>query len=358
MGTTTPFSGPAAAYGGTTKALNAYFESLNVQGGINGRKLTVVALDDGYSPPKALEHTRRLVEREQVAFIVMPIGTPTCMATRKYLNENGVPQLFIGSGASVWDDEAATYPWSVGWQPVFADEGRAIAKHILKTLPAAKVAVFTQNDDAGRDLFRGLEAEFKAAGKPLAAQATHEVTDPTVDSQIVRLMGTGADVLVMWGSPKATLQTLRKAGDLAWRPQIYINQNSSSVPSVMAPAGPDRSKGVISGAFIKDAADPAWAKDPGVRAWSELMDKFNPGMPKDYFAAYGTSIAQTTAQVLRQCAADLTRENVMRQARRLHLELPMLLPGIAVDTNASERHPVRGLRMQQFDGSSWKVLPV
>jgi ABC-type branched-subunit amino acid transport system substrate-binding protein len=338
--------------------MSAYFDMVNAEGGINGRKIRMVQLDDGYSPPKSVEQTRRLVEREKVAFVLGAVGTPTAIAVRKYLNEAGVPQLFIASGASLWDEESDKYPWSLGWQPVFLDEGRAVARHILKTKPDAKIAVLYQNDDSGKDAVRGLKQELTAAGKKLVAEESHEVSDPTVDSQIVSMQATGANVFVMWGSPKATVQSLRKANDIGWKAVTYINQNSSSVPTVLTPVGLDKVKGVMSAAFLKDPTDSAWAKDAGVAGWIKFMDKYNASAAKDYNAVYGTSIAQTTVQLLKQCGDNLSRENIMRQSRNLSLDLPMLLPGITIKTTETQRHPVRGLRMQQFDGTSWKVMPL
>ncbi len=356
LGQTLPLSGPAAAYATVGKAFASYVESVNAAGGINGRKLNVIQLDDAYNPAKTVEQSRRLVERELVALVVLSIGTPTSVAARNYFNSMQVPQLFVGSGAASWRDEVARYPWSLGWQPLFTDEGRSFARHILKTNPAAKIAVLYQNDDAGKDLLRGLKEGLGAAAGQIVRAESHEVTDPTVDSQLVTLQASGADVLVMWGSPKATIQGIRKTHDIGWRPAIYINQNASSVPTVLATAGLDKAKGVISAAFMKDPADSAWQNDKGVQEWHAFMDRFNPGAAKDYNAVYGTCIAQTTVQVLRQCGSDLTRDNIMRQTRRLELDLPMLLPGVRIKTSEAEPHPVRSLRMQQFSGASWKLL--
>lgn len=356
IGQTLPLSGPAASYATNGKAMAAWFDLVNAEGGVNGRKLKLVQLDDGYSPPKTVEQSRRLVEREQVAFVALPVGTPTGVAARGYFNSAKVPQLFIGSGAATWVDDVAKFPWSLGWQPLFTDEGRALAKHILQTRPNAKIAVLYQNDDAGKDLVRGLKDGLGAAVKQIVREESHEVTDPTVDSQVVSMQASGADVLVMWGSPKATIQSLRKAHDIGWRPAIYINQNSSSVPTVLTPVGLDKAKGVISAAFLKDPADPTWKNDPGLQAWSAFMDKYNSGAAKDYNAVYGTCVAQTVVQVLKQCADDLSRENIVRQTRRLDLELPMMLPGLRIKTSDAHPHPVTGLRLQQFDGTSWKLM--
>lgn len=358
IGQTTPLSGPAASYSTSGKAMSAYFDMVNAEGGINGRKIKLIQLDDGYSPPKTVEQTRRLVEREKVAFILFQIGTPTAFAVRKYLNDAKVPQLFIGSGASTWNEESDKFPWSVGWQPLYTEEGRSIARHILKNKPDAKIAILYQNDDSGKDIVRGFKAELAAAGKKPVAEESHEVSDPTVDSQIVSMQASGANVFVMWGSPKATVQSLRKANNIGWRPQIYINQNSSSIPNVLTTVGLDKSKGVISVAFLKDPADPAWANDAGMISWLRFMAKYNPGAPRDASAAYGSSVGQTAVQLLKQCGDDLSRENIMRQANRLSLELPMLLPGLNIKTSDTQRQPVNSLRLQQFDGTSWKVLPL
>lgn len=356
IGETLPLSGPAAAYANSGKVLAGYFAKVNAEGGINGRKLNLVQLDDGYSPPKTIEQSRRLVERDQVALVVHSIGTPTSVAARGYLNSVKVPQLFVGSGAASWADEVAKYPWSLGWQPLFTDEGRSFAKHILQARPQAKIAVLYQNDDAGKDMLRGLKEGLGASVKQIVCEESHEVTDPTIDSQVVSMQAAGADVLIVWGSPKATIQAIRKTRDIGWAPQgFYINQNSSSVPNVLTPAGLDRSKGIYSAAFLKDPADPAWQGDAGVQEWTAFMDKFNPGIAKDYFAVYGTCVAQTTVQVLRQCKDDLSRENIMRQTRQLDLELTMLLPGLRIKTSEADPHPLRNLRLQQFNGSNWVV---
>lgn len=356
IGQTLPLSGPAASYATTGKAMAAWFDAVNAEGGVNGRKLTLVQLDDGYSPPKTVEQSRRLVEREQVAFVAMPVGTPTGVAARNYFNSAKVPQLFIGSGAATWVDDVAKFPWSLGWQPLFTDEGRTFAKHILQTRPNAKIAVLYQNDDAGKDLLRGLKDGLGTAVKQIVREESHEVTDPTVDSQVVSMQASGADVLVMWGSPKATIQSLRKANDIGWKPVIYINQNSSSVPTVLTPVGLERAKGVISAAFLKDPADPTWKDDRHLQEWLAFMDRFNSGAPKDYNAVYGTCIGQTAVQVLKQCGNDLSRENIVRQTRRLDLELPMMLPGLRIKTSDTQPHPVTDLRLQQFDGTSWKLM--
>lgn len=356
IGSTLPLSGPAAGYGAVGKAMSAWFDLVNAEGGVNGRKLKLVLTDDGYSPPKTLEQVRRLVEREQVAFIAGQIGSSTGLAARSYLNNAKVPQLFVTSGAATWLEDAAKFPWSMGWLPLYTDEGRILARHILRTRPNAKIAMFYQNDDAGKDVLRGLKEVLAAAGKPLVREESHEVSDPTVDSQIVSMQASGADVLVAWGSPKATLQSLRKAHDIGWRPTIYINPSASSVPMVLTPVGLDKVKGVMSAAFLKDPGDPTWKDDSGLQAWHAFMDKYNKGAAKEYLAVLGACIGQTVVQLLKQCGKDLSRENIMRQSLRLDMELPMMLPGLRIKTSDARPHPIPDMRIQQFDGTSWKVM--
>lgn len=358
IGQTTALSGPAAAYAVGAIVFKGYMQMINDRGGINGRKLSVLQLDDGYSPPKTVEVTRRLVEQEEVLLMAATTGTPTSLSVRAYLNQKKVPQLFVGSGAATWADDIQRFPWSLGFQPLFSDEGRGTAAYVLKQKPGAKIAVCYQNDDAGKDFLRGLKAGLEAAGasRQLVSELTHEVTDPTVDSQVISAQASGADVFMLWGSPKATAQGIRKAGEIGWKPAIFINQNATSVKSVMEVAGVDRAKGVMAAAFMKDPADSAWANDKAMLEWKAFMDKYNPGQPRDNLATYGTLQAQALVQVLTQCGNDLSRENIIRQTASLDLDLPLLLPGLRVKTSAAERHPVRGVRFQQFDGTGWKVL--
>ncbi len=358
IGQTTALSGPAAAYAVGAIVFKGYMQMINDRGGINGRKLTVLQLDDGYSPPKTVEVTRKLVEQEEVLLVAATTGTPTSLSVRAYMNQQKVPQLFVGSGAATWADDIKKFPWSLGFQPLFSDEGRGTAAYVLKQKPGAKIAVCYQNDDAGKDFLRGLKAGLEAAGagKQLVSELTHEVTDPTVDSQVISAQASGADVFMLWGSPKATAQGIRKAGEIGWKPSIFINQNATSVKNVMEAAGLERSKGVMAAAFMKDPADPAWAGDKSMVEWKAFMDKYNPSQPRDNLATYGTLQAQALVQVLTQCGDDLSRENVIKQTANLDMDLPLLLPGLRVKTSAIERHPVRGVRFQQFDGTGWRVL--
>lgn len=358
IGQTLPLSGPAATYAVGAIVFKGYMQMINDRGGINGRKLNVLQLDDGYSPPKTVEVTRKLVEQDEVALMAATTGTPTSLSVRAYLNSKKVPQLFVGSGAASWADDIQKFPWSLGFQPLFSDEGRETAAYILKARPNAKISVCYQNDDAGKDFLRGLKAGLNSASasKQLVSEQSHEVTEPTIDSQVIAAQGSGADVFILWGSPKATAQGIRKSGEIGWKPSIFINQNATSVKNVMAVAGLDRSTGVIAAAFMKDPADPAWANDKAMQEWKAFMDKYNAGQPRDNLATYGTLQAQVLVQVLTQCGNDLSRENIIKQTANLDMDLPLLLPGLRVKTSATDRHPVRGVRFQQFDGTGWKVL--
>jgi len=358
IGNTTPLSGPAAAWSSGAIVFKNYLQMINDRGGINGRKLAVLQMDDGYSPPKTVEVTRKLVEQDEVLLMAATTGTPTSISVRAYLNQKKVPQLFVGSGAASWADDIQKFPWSLGFQPLFSDEGRETALYVLKQKPGAKLSICYQNDDAGKDYLRGLKAGLNAAGalKQLVNESTHEVSDPTVDSQVISAQASGADVFMLFGSPKATAQGIRKAGEIGWKPQIFVNGNATSVKSVMEPAGLDRAKGVMAAAFMKDPNDPRWADDKGMLEWKGFMDKYSPAQARDNLATYGTLSAQLLVQVLTQCGNDLSRENVIRQTASLDMDLPLLLPGLRVKTSATERHPLRGVRFQQFDGAGWKVL--
>lgn len=356
IGQTLPLSGPAAGFSVGMKAAKAYFDKINEEGGINGRKINLIQLDDAFSPPKTVEQTRKLVEQEQVAFIMYSGGTAPSLVVRKYLNARKVPQLFVGSGAATWAEDIDQFPWSRGWQPLNRDEGKAYADYIMKTRPDAKIAVLYQNDDAGKDFFKGFADALGENRSHIVQVETNELSDPTVDSQVVKLQASGADVFVTWGSPKATAQSIRKAYDIGWRPLVFINQNTTSVEEVMKSAGLEKAKGVMSVAYLKDPTNPTWAEDPDVKEWMTFMAKYYPGAPMDAGGAYGTSVAQTIVQVLRQCGDDLSRENIMRQTMNLDMELPLLLPGIRLKTTESDRHPLSQFRLQQFDGARWNLL--
>jgi len=358
FGQTMPYSGPASSYGTIGKASEAYFKMINDQGGINGRRLRMLSLDDGYLPPKTVELTRRLIEEDKVAFLFNPLGTPTTNATRKYTNSKKVPQLFIASGATQFGDREH-YPWSIGWQPTYQVEGHIFAKYILRTTPDAKVAVLYQGDDSGRDYFKGIKDGLgDQADKLIVAAATYEVSDPTVDSQILTLREKGADVLFMTGIPKFNAMGIRKTFDIGWKPRLFfISSTGSSVATAIIPAGVEKSIGVLTATYIKDPTDKQWANDPGFLAWRAWMDKYYPAADvTDASNVYGYCTAQTLVQTLKQCGNDLSRENIMRQATNLDFELPMLQPGIRVKTGPEDYYPVKQMRIVRFDGAAW--LPI
>jgi branched-chain amino acid transport system substrate-binding protein len=358
IGQTMPYSGPASAYGAIGHAEAAYFTMLNEQGGVNGRRITLLSLDDGYSPPRTFEQTRRLVEQENVAFIFSSLGTPTGVVVHKYLNEKKVPQLFQSSGATFWGDPEH-FPWTIGWQPNYQTEGAIYGRYLLQVKPNARVAVLYQNDDAGRDYVAGFKAGLgpEAAQRMIVAVATYETTDPTLESQIVTLQGSGADVLFDNSTPKFAAQAIRKVYDVGWRPLHFLMWVASSVSAVLEPAGLDKSQGLVSAAYLKDPNDPQWKDDPGMRDWLAFMQKYYPeGNLGDIFNVNGYALAQTLVQVLKQCGDDLSRENIMRQAANLDLELPMLLPGIKVRTTPNSFYPVQRMRLARFEGKQWTLF--
>ncbi len=355
FGQTMPYSGPASSYGTIGRSQANYFKMINEQGGVSGRKLNFLSLDDGYIPPRTVELTRRMVEQDKVAFLFGPLGTPTNNATRKYLNDHKVPTLFIASGATQFGDREH-FPWSIGWQPTYQVEGHIYAKHVLATAPDAKIAVLYQNDDAGKDYYKGMKDGLGARGQkdpPLGN--TYEVTDPTIDSQIVALKESGADVFFMQGIPKFCAMGIRKAYDLNWRPKLlFISSTGSSVATGIIPAGVDKAVGVITTAFVKDPTDTQWENDAGYKGWLDWMRKYYAdGDLKDVNNVYGYCTAQTLIQVLKQCDKDLSRENIMRQATNLDIELPMLQPGIRVKTSPTDYYPLKQMRLVRFDGKGW-----
>jgi branched-chain amino acid transport system substrate-binding protein len=353
IGQTMPYSGPASSYAPIGKVELAYFDMINRQGGINGRTLKLLSLDDGYSPPKTVEQTRRLVEEEGASCIFQQLGTPCAMATRKYLNAKKVPQIFVASGATQFGDPAA-YPWTIGWQVSYQIEGRVYARYILETRPAAKIAVLFQNDDSGRDFLKGFKDGLGDRIGQLVATSSYEPTDPTVDSQVVQLRASGADALFMGGIPKFNAMTLRKVRDLNWDPLYVIATVGSSVSSGLAPAGLDKAVGLITGAYMKDPSDPQWADDPGYKDWLAFMQTSMPGADlADINNVYGYCAAQTGIQVFRQCGQDLSRENIMRQAANLDMSLPMFQTGIQYRTTPTDYLGIKRLRLQRFNGKAW-----
>ena len=356
IGQTMPYSGPASAYGVIGRAETAYFKMINEQGGINGRKINLISLDDGYSPPKTVEQTRRLVEDEKVAFIFNSLGTPPNLAIRQYLNDNKVPQLFVATGAATFSDPAH-FPWTMGWQPNYQTEAKIFGKHILKTKPDAKIAVLYQNDGFGKDYLMGLKDGLGAdhAGMVIK-EASYETSEPTVDSQIVTLQGSGADVLLIGATPKFAAQAIRKTFDVGWTPVRYMTDVSQSIATVMKPAGLDKSKGVITGVYGKDPTDARWKDDPGFKEYAAFIGKYmTPHDLIDSNAVYGFGAGATMMQVLKQCGNDLSRANVMKQAASLKdLELPMLLPGIKINTSPDNFSPIRQEALASFNGESWE----
>jgi branched-chain amino acid transport system substrate-binding protein len=351
-----PYSGPASAYGAIGKAETAYFKMINEQGGINGRKINFISLDDGYSPPKTVEMARRLVEQDEVLLIFNSLGTPPNSAIHKYMNDKKVPQLFVATGASKWNDPNG-HPWTMGWQPNYQTEAKIYAADILKNKPNAKIAVLYQNDDYGKDYLTGFkEGLGDKAAKLIVKEVSCETTDPTVDSQIVALKASGADVFFNITTPKFAAMAVRKAYDIDWHPLQYLNNVSNSMGSVLTPAGLDKSVGLVSTQYLKDPSDKAWDNDAGVKEWRAFMAKYYPdGNLADISNVVGYSVAQTMVQVLKQCGDNLTRENVMKQAANLKdLQLPMLLPGVKIGTGPADFAPIEAMQLSRFDGKQWE----
>jgi branched-chain amino acid transport system substrate-binding protein len=358
IGNTVPYSGPASAYGTIGKSETAYFAMINDRGGINGRKINFLSRDDGYSPPKTVEVVRKLVEEDQVLLLFATLGTPPNIAIQEYLNVNKVPQLFITTGAGRWNDPKH-YPWTMGWIPSYRTEARIYAHYILKSAPEAKIALLYQNDDFGKDYLIGLrEGLADKADRMLIATESYETTDPTIDSQVLALRGTGADFLVAAVIPKIGAQAIRKVYDIGWKPTFFLSQTANSVGAVMRPAGSEKSVGIISASFYKDPTDVQWQDAPEYKVWLDWMKKYNTsGNVADAFTVIGYSSAQTMAAVLKSSGDNLTRENVMKQAASLHnLALPMLLPGITLSTSADDYAPIKQMQLMKFDGTAWKLF--
>jgi branched-chain amino acid transport system substrate-binding protein len=358
IGQTNPYSGPLSAYSAIGKAELAYFKMLNDKGGINGRMINLLSVDDGYQPPKTVEQVRRLVEQEQVAFIFQSLGTPCNTAIHKYMNDHKVPQLFVATGATKWNDPK-NFPWTMGWQPNYQTESHIYSKHLLSTKPDAKIGILYQNDDYGKDYVTGLKQGLgDKYDKMVVKEVTYETTDPTVESQVVALQASGADVFFNITTPKFAAQAIRKAYDIGWKPVQYLNNVSISVSAVLEPAGLDKSVGLISVAYYKDPTDPKWKDDPAFKEWLAWMQKYNPdGNVGDSFNVYGYLVAQTMEQVLKQCGNDLSRENIMHEAANLkNLSLPMLLPGIAINTGPDDFAPIKQVQLERFNGTIWETF--
>jgi branched-chain amino acid transport system substrate-binding protein len=355
IGNTMPYSGAASLYGTIGRAEDAYFRMVNDQGGVNGRKITFVSFDDGYSPPKTVEQTRRLVEQENVLLIFGAFGTATISATHKYLNDHKVPQLFPVSGASKWED-ARQFPWIRGWQPTYQKEGQIFARYILQNKPGARIGVLYQNDDYGKDYLSGLRNGLGSkADDMIIKEVTYQGTDPTIDSQIITLQAAGADVFFDVTTAKFAAQAIRKSHDIGWQPLHLLNSVSTSVSSVLEPAGLDKSVGIVSVSYSKDPADPAFAADPAVLNWRSWMTRYYPeGDQANINNAIAYSRAMTLIAALKQCGDDLSRENVIREAGKLDLELPMLLPGIKIKTAPDHFSAIHEMRLERFNGKTWE----
>jgi ABC-type branched-subunit amino acid transport system substrate-binding protein len=355
IGQTMPYSGPLSAYGTIGRAEAAYFAMINERGGINSRKIRLVSLDDAFSPPKTVEQIRKLVEEEQVLLLFQTLGTPTNTAIHKYVNQKKVPHLFLATGATKWGDPR-NYPWTMGWQPTYQHEAHIFARYILQSIPNARVAILYQNDDFGRDYLKGLRDTLgDKAGQLIVREVSYEPSDPTVDSQIVALESSGANTLITLAAPKAAAQAIRKVAGLGWKPTHLLTSVSTSVESVLKSAGLESAKGIISVGYVRDPSDPQYKGDKAVEEYFAWIRKYYPeGNPNDALNSYAYSAAQTLVHVLRQCGDDLTRENVMRQAADIRgLELPMLFPGIRIDTGPEDYYPIEQAQMMRFDGQRW-----
>ena len=357
LGNTNPYSGPASAYGTIGKSIGAYFKKVNEEGGINGRKINFITLDDAYSPPKAVEMVRKLVEQDQVLLLFQTLGTPSNSAIHKYMNDEQVPQLFVATGATKWGDPKG-HPWTMGWQPTYQAEGHIYAQYVLRNVPDAKIGILYQNDDYGKDYLKGFKDGLGPAAKAIVLEQSYEVTDPTVDSQIVNLKNSGANVFFNVTTPKFAAQAIKKAADIGWKPIHLLNNVSASVGAVLKPAGLDASKGLITVQYLKDPTDPQWKNDQGYKDWVVFMDKYYPdGNKTDAFNVYGYSVAQTMVQVLKQAGTDLSRANVMKQAANLKdFVVPMALPGVKINTSPTDFYPIEQEQLAKFDGERWVLF--
>jgi branched-chain amino acid transport system substrate-binding protein len=356
IGNIMPYSGPASAYGTIGKAEAAFFKMLNEQGGINGRKIQFISYDDGYSPPKTVEQARKLVEQDGVLLIFNSLGTPTNTAIQKYLNQKKVPQLFVATGATKWNDPQH-FPWTMGWQPNYQAEGHIYATYILEHHSGGKIAILYQNDDYGKDYVKGLKDGLgNQSQASIVAEAPYETADPTVDSQVITLKASGADIFFNVTTPKFAAQAIRKIAEIGWKPLHILNNVSASVGAVLKPAGLENAKDIVTTVYIKDPTDPAWKEDQGSKDWVAFMDKYYPeGNKTDGGNVTGYSVSQTLVQVLKQCGDNLTRENVMKEAANLkNFTVPMLLPGITINTGPADFAPIKQMQMARFDGERWE----
>ncbi len=357
LGHAGPYSGPASAYGVIGKAIDGYFRMVNEQGGINGRKVKFITLDDGYSPPKTVEVVRQLVEQDKVLCCFNTLGTPSNTAIQKYMNQKKVPQLYVATGASKWGDPQH-FPWTMGYQPDYNTEGQIYAKHVLANVKDAKVAILMQNDDFGKDYVDGFKKGLGADTGKIVKLVTYETTDPTVESQIIQLKDTGANVFLNVATPKFAAQAIRKVGELGWKPAHYLTNVSISVSSVMKPAGFENSQGIITAAYEKDPTDKRWEDDAEMKVWRAWMDKYMPGANQgDINHIYGYTVSFLMHETLKKCGDTLTRANVMAQAANFQkFRVPCLLPGITISTSATDFYPIQSVQLQSFKGETWELF--
>jgi branched-chain amino acid transport system substrate-binding protein len=356
IGNTNPYSGPASAYGTIGRTIAAFFNKINAEGGINGRKINFISYDDAYSPPKTVEQARKLVESDEVLLIFQSLGTPSNTAIQKYMNVKKVPQLFVSTGATKWGDPKH-FPWTMGWQPNYQSESRIYAKYLIDNRPNARIGILYQNDDYGKDYLKGFKDGL--GGKlTIVSEQPYETTDPTVDSQIINLKASGADVVFNITTPKFAAQAIKKIAEIGWKPLHLLNNVSQSVGGVLKPAGLENAKGILSTAYMKDPTDRTWKNDPGYKEWAAFMDKYFPdGDRSSSFTVYGYLASQTLVQVLKQAGNNLTRANVMKEAANLRgLRLPMLLPGMEISTGPTDFYPIKQMQMQRFNGESWELF--
>jgi len=357
IGNTGPYSGPASSYSAVPKSQAAFYKMINTQGGVNGRKINFISYDDAYTPPKTIEMVRKLVEQDQVLLVASPLGTPTNSAIWHYMNQHKVPQLFVATGATKWDDPKG-HPWTIGWQPNYQSEGRIYAAYILKEKPDGKIGILYQDDDFGKDYVKGLTDGLGAKASMIIVKASYETTDPTVDSQVVGMKSAGCDVFVNTAIPKFAAQAIKKAAEIEWKPLHILSSIGNSVGATLKPAGFENAKGLVSDFYLKDPTDARWVDDPGFKWWVAFMDKYNPdGDKSDAGNVSGASLAGTVVQVLKQCGDELTRENVMKQAANLHdFTVPMLLPGVTANTSPTDFAPLKQVQMGRFDGARWQLF--
>ncbi len=354
IGNIMPYSGPASAYGVNGKTEAAYFNKINEEGGVNGRKIRFISYDDAYSPPKAVEQARKLVESDEVLLIFNPLGTPSNTAIQKYMNAKKVPQLFVATGATKWNDPKH-FPWTMGWAPNYQSEAQIYAQYLLDHHPGGKIAILYQNDDYGKDYVKGFKDRLRGR-MPILAEAPYETMDTSPDSQIISLKASGADILFNVATPKFAAQAIKKVAEIGWKPLHLLNNVSANVGSVLKPAGLDNAKGILSAGYLKDPTDPTWRNDTDFKEWSAFMDKYYPdGDKTNSGTVYGYVVAQTLVRVLQQCGDELTRENVMKQAASLKdLKIGMMRPGVSINTGPTDYAPFKQMQMQRFNGETWE----